>query len=157
MSKLKADEVNRLNRNFAIECNNRFWSLSESELKSDKKHELLAVAFTSLYHWSQVGTDENINLANLAVARALCINEYSQSLEYAQKAYSYFEGAGADWIQAFTNAVLSHALFIIGQIPQSAKYYEKAKTLQSKLSEGDRKVFDATFSLIPDTRIGQKE
>jgi len=149
MSKPNADEVARLNRYFAIECNNQFWSLSERELKPDEKHEILAVAFTSLYHWSQVGTDENINLAYLGVARALCINESSQSLEYAQRAHSYFDGESADWIQAFTNVVLSHALLNAGKKAESVEYYEKAVSLQSKLSEGDRKVFDATFTRIP--------
>ena len=149
MSKLSAEEVARSNRYFAIECNNQFWSLSESELNPEKESELLAVAFASLYHWSQVGTDENINLAYLGVARALCITEYSQSVEYAQRAHSYFHGTSADWIQAFTNAVLSHALFNAEEKVQSIKYYEEAVRLQSKLSEGDREVFDATFRQIP--------
>jgi len=153
LSELSADEITSANRYFAIECNNRFWALSESDLGAEERQELLAIAFASLYHWSQVGTDENINLANMAVARALCINEYTQSVEYAEKVHRYFNEDGADWIQAFTNAVLSHALFIVGKTSESIKYYEKAVILQAKLSEGDRKVFDATFSTIPVPRL----
>ncbi|EIZ1007005.1 hypothetical protein MOU95_003173 [Vibrio vulnificus] len=153
MAKPNVEEVSRLNRYFAIESNNEFWSLSESELTQDEKKRLLTVSFSSLYHWSEVGTKENVELANLAVARALCINNSPLSVQFAQMAFSYFDGQGADWIQAFTNAVLSHALLIVGDKAQSIEFYEKAITYQSTLSEGDKKVFDSTFNKIPDPRV----
>ncbi|EGU18055.1 hypothetical protein SX4_1103 [Vibrio mimicus SX-4] len=68
-------------------------------------------------------------------------------------AFSYFDGHGADWVQAFTNAVLSHALLIVGDKAQSIEFYEKAITYQSILSEGDKTVFDSTFNKIPDPRV----
>jgi len=149
MSKPNADEISRLHRYFAIKSNNEFWSLSEDDLVENDKQKILALSFASLYHWTEVGNDENIHLANLAVARAFCICGSPLSVHYIQKAFDYFDEQGADWIQAFTNAVYSHASLIVGQRSQSLKFYEKAVSVQSKLSESDRKVFDATFSLIP--------
>ncbi|WP_233263715.1 hypothetical protein [Vibrio mimicus] len=136
MAKPNVEEISRLNRYFAIESNNEFWSLSESELTQEEMQRLLTVSFSSLYHWSEVGTKENVELANLAVARALCINHSPLSVQFAQMAFSYFDGHGADWVQAFTNAVLSHALLIVGDKAQSIEFYEKAITYQSILSEG---------------------
>jgi hypothetical protein len=83
-------------------------------LESVEKRKLLSIACSSLYHWQEVGTDENIHLAILAVARAHCINESTHSVRYASQAFDYFDGTGENWIQAFTNAVLSHALYIVG-------------------------------------------
>lgn len=155
MTKPNEDDISRLNRYFAIECNNEFWLLSESDLILEERQRLLSVAFSSLYHWSEVGTEENIHLANLAVARALCVNNSTLSIQFAQMAFSHFDGEGADWIQAFTNAVYSHASLIVGQKSQSLRFYEKAVSVQSKLSDGDRKVFDATFRLIPVPSLGK--
>ncbi len=152
MAKPNVEEISRLNRYFAIESNNEFWSLSESELSQEEMQRLLALSFSSLYHWSEVGTKDNVELANLAVARALCVNNSALSVQFAQMAFSYFDGHGADWIQAFTNAVLSHALLIVGDKAQSTEFYEKAISYQLSLSEGDKKVFDSTFKTIPDPR-----
>lgn len=152
MAKPNKEEISRLSRYFAIESNNEFWSLSESELTQEEKQRVLTVAFSSLYHWTEVGTQENIELANLAVARALCVNNSSLSVQFAQTAFSYFDGDGADWVQAFTNAVLSHALLTLGDQAQSVKYYEKAISYQEILSDEDRKIFDSTFKTIPDPR-----
>lgn len=148
-------DVKNYHRYFAIHCNNEFWELSERELDSVEKRKLLSIAYSSLYHWQEVGTDENIHLAILAVARAHCINESMHSVHYAGQAFDYFDGSGENWIQAFTNAVLSHALYIVGNKKQSALLYEDAAHLKTSLSDGDRKVFEATFKLIPKPDNGQ--
>ena len=149
MSKPDSKDVSRFDRYFAIESNNEFWSLSEGDLSDADKQQLLALAFTSLYHWARVGTEDNVQLANMAIARAFCIHESSSSLQYAEIAYEHFNGKGADWIQAFTNAILSHALLIVGEDARAKELYNNAIEFQSKLADGDRKVFDATFNLIP--------
>jgi len=107
MDKPNSNEVSNFHRYFAIQSNNELWALSEKALDPAEKKLILTVAYTSLYHWQEVGTDENIQLANLAVARAYCVNESSQSVYYASLAFDYFDGSGENWIQAFTNAVLS--------------------------------------------------
>lgn len=146
MGKPTQDDIDRLNRYFAIEGNNEFWALSEQQTNKADKQRLLTVAFTSLYHWSAVGTADNIQLANLAVARALCINNSKLSLEFAQASFNHFDQHGAEWVQAFTNAILSHALLINDQ---AAEYYQQAIKIQATLAEEDRKVFNATFNTVP--------
>lgn len=143
------EDISRLHRYFAIESNNEFWSLSEATATVEEKQRLLTVAFSSLYHWSEVGTDENKQLANLAVARALCVNESKLSLQFAKMAFDYFDETGADWIQAFTNAVLCHAFQIVEEPSHALECHQRAVAFQGLLSEEERAIFDATFSLIP--------
>jgi len=149
MTKPKLEEISRLNRYFAATSNDEFWELSEKSLNPEDKQKILITAFTSLYHWEQVGTQKNIHLAMLSVARALALNDLTLSLEYAQRTYDHFHENGADWIQAFTNAILSHSLLIAGDVEQAYEYYQQTLHYQAKLSEGDRKIFDATFDTIP--------
>lgn len=149
MAKPNEADISRLSRYFAIEANNEFWTLSEQSTTDAEKQRMLVTAFSSLYHWTKVGTQENIQLANLAVARALALNETEISLTYARESFDFFDGTGADWIQAFTNAVMSHALQVNKQFEQAEEFYSKALKIQAELTEGDRKVFDATFCHIP--------
>ena len=153
MDKPNSKEVSNFHRYFAIQSNNEFWTLSERELNAVERRNILTVAYTSLYHWQEIGTDQNIQLANLAVARAYSVNGSSQSVYYARLAFDYFDGSGENWIQAFTNAVLSHAFNIVENYEKSAQLYENAVRLSSSLSEGDRNVFEATFKHIPIPRI----
>ena len=149
MDKPDTKDLANYHRYFAIHCNNEFWDLSERELDTAEKQKLLSIAYSSLYHWQEVGTDQNVHHAILAVARAHCINESMHSVDYASQAFDYFDGSGENWIQALTNAVLSHALYVAGNKKQSTSLYENAAHLKSNLSDGDRKVFEATFKLIP--------
>jgi len=149
MDKPNKKEISNFHRYFAIQSNNEFWALSERALDPVEKQKILTVAYASLYHWQEVGTDQNIQLANLAVARAYCVNGSSQSVHYASLAFDYFDVSGEHWIQAFTNAVLSHAFNIVENNEKSALLYENAVRLSSSLSEGDRNVFEATFKHIP--------
>jgi len=141
--------ISDFHRYFAIQCNNEFWKLSEGELNEEEKQRLLPIAFASLFHWQAVGTDKNIHLAYMAVARAYCVIESLESIQYANRAFEYFDGQGENWIQAFTTAIKSHALHIAGETIQSIELYKRATLFQSKLSDGDRKVFDATFIRLP--------
>jgi len=149
MTKPTSEDISRLSRYFAATSNDEFWDISEKPLNPEDKQRVLITAFASLYHWEQVGTPENIHLALLSVARALALNDLTPSLEYAQKAYDHFHESGADWIQAFTNAILSHSLLITGDTEQAYEHYQQALHYQAKLSEADRKIFDATFDTIP--------
>ena len=149
MDKPTSKELSDFHQFFAIQSNNEFWALSERALDPVEKRKILTIAYTSLYHWQQVGTDKNVHLANLAVARAYCVNDSARSVPYASLAFDYFDGSGENWIQAFTNAVLSHAYTIVENNEKSSMLYENAVRLQSSLSEGDRKVFEATFKHIP--------
>lgn len=91
MAKPNELEIQNLGRYFAITSNNDFWRLSEQELSDEEKKEILTSAFTSLYHWQQVGNDENKFLAYQAVARALTINNISTlAIDYASQSYDFF-------------------------------------------------------------------
>jgi len=144
-------DITKLGRYFAIECNNNFWQLSEQENNKEQKKQILTNAFASLYHWDIVGNDENRHLAYLAVARALTINSIAPlATDYATQAYDYFKPGKEKWIRAFTAAILSHALLISGEVNKATEYYSEASSIADQLDPEDRDIFDATFQLIPD-------
>ncbi len=150
MAKPTEQEINNLGRYFAIEANNEFWRLSEKELSSDEKRDILGSAFTSLYHWKQVGNDENKYLAYLALARALTINNISElAVDYATEAYEFFLNTDQQWISAFTHAILSHAFLISGISEKAVTHYNEARKIAELLEPEDKQIFDATFNLIP--------
>ena len=150
MAKPTEQEINNLGRYFAITTNNEFWRLSEKELSADEKKEILGSAFTSLYHWKQVGSDENKYLAYLALARALTINDISElAVDYATEAYEFFLNTDQQWISAFTHAILSHAFLISGISEKAVTHYNEARNIGELLEPEDKQVFDATFNLIP--------
>ena len=144
-----AEEVDSFHRYFAVRSNNEFWDLSERQLNLVEKQHSLTCAFASLFHWEAVGTAENVQLAKLAVARAYCINESLQSVPYAKEVFEHFDNNGENWVQALTNAILSHALHIAGENTLAVEHYKEAVRLQSTLSDGDRRVFDASFRHMP--------
>ena len=85
----------------------------------------------------------------MSVARALTVNQSPIGLDYARKVFDFFDGSGAEWVQAFTNAILSHALWQDGQQAEARKFYQRAESFQAKLGAEDRSIFDATFHLVP--------
>ncbi|MCP4077845.1 MAG: hypothetical protein GY744_16865 [Gammaproteobacteria bacterium] len=154
MAKPTEQEINNLCRYFAIETNNEFWRLSEKELSSDEKRDILSSAFTSLYHWKQVGNDENKYLAYLALARALTINEISElAVDYATQAYNFFLNTDQQWVSAFTHAISSHAFLISGATDKAVSHYNEARKIGESLEPDDKQIFVATFNLIPNPEI----
>ncbi len=151
MSAPSEQEIQNLGKYFAITSNNDFWRLSEKELSKEEQSEILKSAFTSLYHWEQVGNDDNKYLAYLAVARALTLNNVPDlALDYATQTYQFFEKTDQQWISAFINAILSHALFINGDMDKAAHYYQQAQNIGNALEPEDKEIFVATFTLIPE-------
>ena len=53
-----ADELPKVHKYFAVECNNRAWRLSESPRRSPgDDREMLDAAHAAAFHWSKVGTE----------------------------------------------------------------------------------------------------
>ena len=150
MNRHTPKELHKFGRYFAIETNNAFWTMSEKELNTEDKKKLLELAFASLYHWQAVGTERNVFLAQLNVARALCINDVQAlGLEYAQNCFAFFENDDEKWIIAFAEIILSHAHFNLGDHDQHRFYHERALATADQLGAEDRQIFDATADRIP--------
>ena len=149
MSKPSDDEIQTLGRYFAVQTNNQFWDLSEQALDEAGKQTVLKMAFASLYHWEQVGTDENKYLAYLSVARALAINDSFLAKQYAVLAFEFFKDTDQLWIKAFCHAILSHALSIHQEPEEALQHYQQALDVQGQLDEQDLAIFNASFQHMP--------
>lgn len=144
------DDLQKFGKYFAVETNNLFWTLSETDVDTDGKQKLLELAFTSLHHWQAVGTERNITLAKLNVARALCINQVAElGLAYAQLCFDYFKGGEEQWVIPFTEIILSHACLNMGDHTGHQTLYNQAMATAANLDAEDRSVFDATAQMIP--------
>lgn len=134
----------------AIESNHSFWQLAETDVNDQQKRELLSSALASVYLWTQAGNDENKYLSYMAAARAFAINDAGPlAKDYASKAYAYFSKSEQAWAKAFSAAILSHALQLVGKEDLAATYYQESIDLSARLSEQERQIFASTFDRIP--------
>jgi hypothetical protein len=66
------EDLKKWHRRFAVEANNRAWTVSEKrELTSEERTELLYAAYAAAYHWSKVGTAAQVAQAELLLGRVL--------------------------------------------------------------------------------------
>ncbi len=146
------EEVGKWHRWFAIECNNRAWTLAEAEQRSNAEDaELLACAYSAAYHWSQVGTAENAALAEMLLAQAHALLGHGDlALHYARRTFDWVAAnSRPDWEVAFAHAILANAAHAAGDGALHAEHYAIAKLAGDALGAEDKAIFDATFRLIP--------
>ena len=115
------DEVRRWHRRFAIDLFNRSWDLLEQEERTpDDDAEMLAAAFGSAYHWKQVGTAENVALADHQIAKvASHVGQPELALHYARRALEAIEiGRFGDWQLAAAYEGMARAYATAGDAAQ---------------------------------------
>ena len=147
------DEIAKWHRWFAIEMNNRAWSLAESaSLTAAEREEMLDAAHASALHWRNIGTEVNVARSDmlLGYVHALAGNG-STAMEYARRGHAYvLSHDSPDWEIAFAHAVLAHAAYAADERSLYQKQYALAKTLgESIAAPGDRDVFKRTFDKLP--------
>jgi hypothetical protein len=145
--------IDRMQRWFAIECNNQAWALAaKPELSVEERRELLLTACASAYHWSKIGAPLNVARADLLLARAhTLLGEDRQALLFARRCLDFFEGGqGEDWDLAFAHAELAYAAAISGMTSLHFEHYQKARQLGEAIKDPeDRQVFFDEFERIP--------
>ncbi len=147
-----ADEIATLHRWFAIECNNRAWTLTEqAERTAGEDDELLAAAHTSAFHWRAIGTERQRALADVLLARThALLNHPALALRYAGRAHAYFTAHESEpWESAFAEAVMAHAAAVAGRPEEHAAHHARAAAIGANLDPEDRRIFLATFDRLP--------
>jgi len=146
-----AEELDQWHRRFAMEANNRAWSLSEQhDLNADEKTELLHAATAAAYHWSRVGTADQIAHAELLLGRVYArLGQGELAMKHAQSAFAAIGRSTAQpWETAFAHAILADAAAAHGDAATHAEHYARAKRLGEALGADEKALFLATFSLI---------
>lgn len=146
------DDIARLHRHFAFETNNRAWSLSEQvELTPDEAAEMLTVAHAAAWHWAQIGTAAQRDLADLLLGRVHArLNDAPRALAAAERAFAAITAReAAPWEMAFAHAILADAARAAGDAPRHARHHALAHDLGAALTDPeDREIFHATFDRI---------
>ena len=125
-------------RSFAVAAFNSAWELIDKEQRSPAEdRQMLTLAFASRWHWSEVGTAENMAIADWQVAHvASLIGEPSLALAFAQAAYDASRGEELpDWLRASTAEGLARAYACAGDRASYERFRDEARELVDKLEE----------------------
>jgi len=67
------DEIERMHRYFAVECNNQAWDLADLDNRTDAQtEEMTRCAKAAAWHWSKVGKPINHARANMLLGWVCC-------------------------------------------------------------------------------------
>jgi hypothetical protein len=145
-------KIDKWQRWFAIECNNRAWHLaSQPKRTEDEDREMLLGAYAAAFHWSKIGKPINDARADLTLAHVHSLLGQDMGLHYAQRCLAFFENKkGEDWDLAFAHAEIAYAAAVIGDADLHAKHYAIAKELGEAIkNDEDRGTFLGEFARIP--------
>jgi hypothetical protein len=147
------EEINRWNRWFAVECNNRAWELSSKPERSPADdNEMVYAAFAAAFHWSKAGRPVNNGRADVTLAHMLSLVEQGNAaLFYARRGLEFFEANPVtDWDIAFAHAEMAFAAAVCGDADLHASHYARARQLGEAIAEEeDRKIFLGEFAKLP--------
>src|SRR5438309_2273817 len=146
-------EIEKWHRWFAIECNNRGWSLSAKADRSDtENHEMLLAAWAAAFHWSKIGQPINAARAELLLAHVhALLGDGERALRCARRCLQYCEmNPCEDWDLAFAHGGMAHAAVALGDSALHAEHYATAEKLGHAIKdEQDRAIFFEEFARLP--------
>ena len=147
------DELRKLHKYFAIECNNRAWRLSEAALRSaPEDREMLDAAHAAAFHWSKVGTELHAARAGMLLGHVhALLGNADLAMRHARSSFDFLTARDDTpaWETAFAHAVLANAAAAARDRATHAEHYARARALGAALDDDDRPYFDATFKTIP--------
>jgi len=147
------EETREWHRRHAIGCNNPAWQLAEKpEVTPEEIDQLLNLAHGAAHHWSVVGTPLHVARADMLLARAHAIaGNGDLALRYAQRSHDFLSTQDCpDWEMAFSHAILAHSHHVSGHASEHERLHAEATALGEAIEDPeDRKVFLATFTIIP--------
>ena len=122
------EETRQWQRRLASQANNRGWMLAEQRSRTQAENAaMLHAAHAARHLWGPIGTGKNLALADLLLGHVHAL------LGHGPSAMQYANAAHAAGLSELHEA-------------HHAKAFEVANTLSDP---EDRKVFDATFAVIP--------
>jgi hypothetical protein len=148
------EQVALWHRRFAVELFNRSWDLLEMlERSPDDDAEMLAAAFASRWHWSQVGTAENIALGDHQISKvASHVGQPALALHYARRALEAIEiGHFGDWQIAAAYEGMARASAAAGDIAGRDYWVQRCTVALGAVPDAaDRSVVAQQLLNLPD-------
>ncbi|MGE5169681.1 MAG: hypothetical protein ACM3JC_04830 [Rudaea sp.] len=148
-----ADDATAWHRRFAVDCNNRAWTLAEAASRTPvENEEMLDAAHAAALHWRKVGTDLHVARATMLLAHVhALLGHGALAMPYARASFAFVTShESPDWEVAFAHAILANAAAAAHDTPTHARHYARAKALAAALGDAEeRAIFGATFCRIP--------
>ncbi|MGY5865338.1 MAG: hypothetical protein RTV41_12105 [Candidatus Thorarchaeota archaeon] len=136
--------VNEFHKKVAIKTNGGVWGVLDKESPSTEElQNALEMAFTSLYHWKQIGKPINLARGDYMISRVLSdMGKGDLALYYADRTLKLTEEADekADFDMGFAYEVLAKAYSVKGDKANCAKYKEMSQKVIDTLGDEDKKI-----------------
>jgi hypothetical protein len=147
------EEIERWDRWFASETNNRAWTLVEDPARTPaQREEMLNAAHASAFHWSRIGSDLNKARADmlLALVHGLLGNG-PLAMTHARRSFEYISShESPDWEFALAHAVLANAAYAAGEVSLYATQHALARSFGDAIADsGDKEIFERIFVQLP--------
>lgn len=114
-------------RGIAVATFNRCWDLIEGQRTPENDRELLMLAFTSRYHWLQVGGAREFAIADWLVSRAFATTGHGAlAIEWAEAAQAQDREEFPAWMKASMFEGLARAYKVAGNEHQMRYYLDQA-------------------------------
>ena len=147
------DDIQRMHRYFAVECNNNAWELAErAERTGDEEEEMIRLSEVAAWHWSKVGTAINFARADMLRGWVCCLVGWAgDARAYADRVSTQLqarpEGMSA-WDSAFTALLEAYARRTESDEPGFQAALDGLDTHRAALDEDDQQIFDQFRSRI---------
>jgi hypothetical protein len=143
--------VERANRWFAVEFNNRAWELVEAAKRSaEETEQMIHAAHAACVHWLAVGNDLNHLRAQCLLATAYAAGGFGEAaVRHAVKCLELCQAAGNEattFDRATELGCASIAYACAGQMELGKQFYEQSLVVAAKFEDAeDRAVFDKFY------------
>jgi tetratricopeptide (TPR) repeat protein len=151
MSENKQITKNEAHLLFAKTTFNNIWSLLEKKDRSPAEDEdILLNAFTSLYHWKQVGKDVNFQRGYWMLSRVYqTLGQAEQALEWGLKCHRITQDNTSgmeDFDLAYAEEIMARAYAMNGDLKNARDHYQMAVDLGNNIKDpDDKKIFFDDF------------
>jgi hypothetical protein len=147
------EQIEKWQRWFAIECNNRAWALAAQTTRTpEDDREMRDVAHAAAYHWAKIGKPINTARAEVALAHVYALlGDGARALQFARQSLEFFSrNEAADWDIAFAHLEMAFAAAVSRDAALHAYHYARARELGAAIKEDeDRKIFLDELAKIP--------
>ena len=146
--KISLDEAQE---KFAKSSWNAIWPLLEKNDRTPSENEdLLVNAFTSLYHWKQIGTEVNHQRGYWMISKVYQVLEKAEpALAWAEKCARVTSEHAADMKDfdlAYAEEALARSYALAGELELAREHHRQASDLGERITDpDDKKIFQGDF------------
>lgn len=136
-TKNDSDQDKEVHRKFAKECFNKTWDFLDKEsLTAEEELEMLNTAHTSRFHWSKIGTPQNLAISDWQVSRCYTkINDGFLGLKFAQKCLDLVLDNKIEDMYVSGYEGIARAYAILRDYDNARKYIIKAEEELEKVTD----------------------